>query len=30
MTALDLLADVRTGDKGSTLILAVLPRDPTG
>ncbi|KGJ72310.1 beta-lactamase [Cryobacterium roopkundense] len=27
MTALDLLADVRTGDKGSTLILAVLPRD---
>ncbi|SEN29887.1 AtuA-related protein [Cryobacterium luteum] len=27
MTTLDLLADVRTGDKGSTLILAVFPRD---
>lgn len=27
LVSLDLLADVRTGDKGSTLILAVLPRD---
>ncbi|WP_299049796.1 hypothetical protein [uncultured Nocardioides sp.] len=28
MTTLDDLADVRAGDKGDTLILAVLPRDP--
>ncbi|WP_196780995.1 AtuA-related protein [Nocardioides sambongensis] len=28
MTVLDDLADVRAGDKGDTLILAVLPRDP--
>lgn len=27
MTTLDELADVRAGDKGDTLILAVLPRD---
>ncbi|WP_104176693.1 hypothetical protein [Cryobacterium sp. Y50] len=27
VVSLDLLADVRTGDKGDTLILAVLPRD---
>ncbi|WP_454856507.1 AtuA-related protein [Promicromonospora soli] len=26
----DDLADVRAGDKGDTLILAVLPRDPAG
>jgi hypothetical protein len=28
MTTVDDLADVRAGDKGDTLILAVLPRDP--